>query len=477
MKRPLMGRRILTGLVALALSAAPLAVQATCGGGGGGGMGGLNGGKIFDVPWKQITKRNTNSKASMTLYWIPASTAEYDQSPLRVSRVLSLFSGRCIDMCEADLKSPLGEELCPDATHAPLVVLCQRDGTTVGKLEGPKWALADVENLLRSEIDKQRESLRAKLETARTKAEAGDKDGAISDYRAVLEHRCLVPQLAKQAQNELKKLGVDDVSLEIPSQLPNFSKAVGEKIRRALVSGLDKEENGDYAGALSLYKAAHKLDPQDPAPLRFLAELYRHDIGDWEEASRIYRQILSMESDPLSRAVALHGLGKITIHNGEFIKGEKMMEESLTVYPLALTCRNLAVYWNSEGDPKQCNYYIDEALKLAPNDPFNRVFAAVFMAGNGRREEALRIAHDHEHLLPASYNLAAIYAQAGMKDKALALLKRHFYEYETNDAVRAEEMMEARVDRVFDSLVKDKDFLALTSKADGKLPMRGMTAH
>lgn len=475
MKRPLLGRTF-TAMVVLAITAtAAQPAFATCGGGGGGGMGGLNGGKIFDVPWKRISKRNTDSKAGMTLYWMPVSTADYNSSPLRVSRVLSLFSGRCVDMCVADLKTPVGEELCPDATHAPAVVLCQRDGTVLNKLEGTKWTVADVEALLKSEVAKQREAMRAKLEAARGKAEAGDKEGAISDLRAILEHRCLVPQLAKQAQNELKKLGVDDVS-EIPAE-PIFDKAVGEKMRRILLSGLRKEETSDYAGALSLYMAAHKLDPQDPVPLRFLAELYRHDIGDWDEATRIYKQILSMESDPLSRAVAMHGLGKITIHNGEFIKGEQLMEQSLQVYPLALTCRNLAVYWNSEGDSTKCNYYIDEALKLAPNDPFNRVFAAVFMAGNGRRDEALSIARDHENLLPASYNLAAIYAQAGMKDKALALLKRHFYEYERNDAVRAEEMMEARVDRVFDSLVKDKDFLALTSKADGKLPMRGMTAH
>lgn len=237
-------------------------------------------------------------------------------------------------------------------------------------------------------------------------------------------------------------------------------------------------DDSNYGKALELYESAHKLDPADPVPLRFLGELHRHDIGDWDKATEIYKEILSMDADPLSQAVALQGLGKITIHNGEFLKGEQLMEESLKVFPLALACRNLAVYWNSEGDSAKCNYYIDEALKLAPQDSFNRIFAAVFMAGNGRKEEALKIAQDHENLLPASYNLAAIYAQLGMKEKALALLRRHFFEYERNQAVRAEEMMEARVDRVFDSLVNDKDFLALTSGADGKLPMRaGKTAH
>jgi hypothetical protein len=91
------------------------------------------------------------------------------------------------------------------------------------------------------------------------------------------------------------------------------------------------------------------------------------------------------------------------------------------------------------------------------------------MAGNGQGEGALKIARDNEAVLPASYNLAAIYAQTGQREKALALLKRHFFEYERYDAVRSKEMMEARVDAVFISLKSDPTFVALTSGADGKL--------
>src|SRR5438093_10939153 len=93
------------------------------------------------------------------------------------------------------------------------------------------------------------------------------------------------------------------------------------------------------------------------------------------------------------------------------------------------------------------------------------------MAANGHKDEALKIARDNTNLLPASYNLAGIYAQNGHREKALALLRRHFFQYERYQAVRAKEMMEARVDVVFDSLREDKAFIALTSSADGKLPM------
>jgi tetratricopeptide (TPR) repeat protein len=155
------------------------------------------------------------------------------------------------------------------------------------------------------------------------------------------------------------------------------------------------------------------------------------------------------------------------------------MEQSVGEFPLALAYRNLAVYWNSEGDLEQGNAYTQKALALDPKDPYNLVFAAVFMAASGHGDEALKIAQANQNLLPASYNLAAIYAQTGNKQKALAFLKRHFFQYERYQAVRAKEMMEARVDAVFDSIRQDSSFLALTSGADGRLqmpmrPMRGM---
>jgi tetratricopeptide (TPR) repeat protein len=183
-----------------------------------------------------------------------------------------------------------------------------------------------------------------------------------------------------------------------------------------------------------------------------------------------------MPADPVARAVALHGLGKMTIHDGEFKKGLSLMEQSAKEFPLPLTYRNLAVYWHSEGDLAQGNAYTQKALALDPKDPYNLVFAAVFIAASGNTDEALKIARANHDLLPASYNLAAIYAQAGQKKKALELLRRHFYQYERYQTVRAKEMMEARVDAVFDSIRYDSGFLALTSGADGKLqmPMRGM---
>lgn len=106
------------------------------------------------------------------------------------------------------------------------------------------------------------------------------------------------------------------------------------------------------------------------------------------------------------------------------------------------------------------------ALALAPEDPFNLIFVATYWVEAGKKAEALETAARHESDLASSYNLAAIWAQAGEGERALKLLRRHFYEYERYDAVRAKEMQEARDDIVFKSLHTAEAFLSLTSLAD-----------
>jgi tetratricopeptide (TPR) repeat protein len=449
---------------------------ATCGGGGGGGMGGMGGGggdgsQTYPVPWKVVQSPDPPLKEGLAVYWLPSSQKELENSSLRFSQTLSNYASQCVTMGIVDQRQALGQKIAGDA-KLPVAVLAQPDGSVVGKAESKNGYLKveQVEKLLETEMKKREQAVKEKMEDAKAKAKTGDSQGAITEYRAVLEQKCLFPKRAKDAVKELKKLGVNDLG-EIREGV-NFDRAVMARVEKNMRQGLKAENDADYTRAERFYLAAHQIDPADPAPLRYLGELYRHHIGDWDKAKQVFHSILAMPADPLSRAVALHGLGKITIHEGEFKKGLGLMEQSVREYPLALAYRNLAVYWNSEGDSAKADLYTREALKLEPQDPYNLVFAAAFMAGNGHADEALKIARENEELLPASYNLAAIYAQAGQKDKALALLQRHFFEYERYQSVRSKEMMEARVDAVFASLLNDQAFLQLTSGADGKLLMR-----
>ncbi len=425
---------------------------------------------VYHVPWK-IWAPNTTPDKGLVLYWFPKTTEETQKSSMLTSRILSLYSGQCVSMEVADYGRPELQKIVGDS-KPPVAVLTTPDGSPIKRVENKDGYLkADqVEKVLDSEIKQRENALDEQLKTAREKAKAGDNTAAIAMLRTVADDKCLFPKKAKEATKELKKLGVQEIG-SIPAATPVFDAGESARIEQVMRSGLRAELAARYTIAEKLYIKANRMDPADPTPLRYLGELYRHHIGDWDKARATFDTILNMPADPLSRAVALHGLGKITIHEGEFKKGLTSMEQSVAEYPIALAYRNLAVYWNSEGDLVKGNEYTQKALALDPKDPYNLVFAAVFMAASGHGEEALKIASANQRLLPASYNLAAVYAQTGHREKALALLQRHFFQYERYQAVRSKEMMEARVDAVFDSLRDDSAFVALTRGADGKIPM------
>ncbi|HWX93725.1 MAG TPA: tetratricopeptide repeat protein [Terriglobales bacterium] len=483
--KPLLPRA--TAILLITLISTPQ-LWATCGGGGGGGMGGMSAPgmgsgqgmpaqETYNVPWRLRRPDVPPVTAGLVLYWFPSSVEEVQRSSLRTSRILSLYASQCVSMEIADADSPLGQKLIGAAAKLPVAVLATPDGAEVAKIENKDGYLrADpVEKVVDQEFKRRENSVSQQIKQAKERAKSGDTAGAIPLYRAVLEQKCLFPGKAKDAAKALKKLGVNDVGdiLNAPDfSSPVYDAAKSTKIERTMLRGLTAENAARYKKAEELYSRAHSMDPADPTPLRYLGELYRHHIGDWDKARQTFDQILAMPADPLARAVALHGLGKMTIHEGQFKEGLALMERSVETFPIALAYRNLAVYWNSEGNAAKTDYYVHKALELEPNDAYNLVFAAGFMVANGHGDEALKIAREHEAMLPASYNLAAIYAQLGQRDKALALLKRHFFSYERYQAVRAKEMMEARVDAVFASQMKDPEFIALTSGADGRLPLR-----
>jgi len=453
----------------------PLPSLATCGGGGGGGMGGMRGPsggggeQVYQVPWKVIKPQESLPVGGLALYWFPSSVEEFKNSSLRSSRSLSLYAAQCVSMIVSDTQAPEVQKLV-EGEKLPVAVLTSSDGSAIGKAQNVKGYLKvdQVEKLVESEMKQREDTIKQQIKDAKEKAKAGDKEGAIPLFKSVMEQKCLFPGKAKDAAKELKKLGVEVGQV---FDAPVMEHALSAKIEAVMKRGLKAEMDEKYEAAEKLYSQARMMDPADPAPLRYLGELYRHHLGDWDQARTTFDAILAMPADPLSRAVAMHGLGKMTIHEGDFQKGLHLMEASVKEYPLALAYRNLAVYWNSEGDKTKADEYTREATKLDPTDPYNLIFAAAFLAGNGHSDEALKIAKENEAVLPASYNLAAIYAQLGQKQKALDLLKRHFFQYERYEAVRTKEMMEARVDEVFVTLRKDPDFLALTSGADGRLPI------
>ncbi|HYU34288.1 MAG TPA: tetratricopeptide repeat protein, partial [Thermoanaerobaculia bacterium] len=398
---------------------------------------------------------------------------EARNSPLQTSRSLSLAGGRCVGMVLVTTDNVALHEELKAAPGGGLVVIAGADGSDLGRVAAKdgKLDVGAVEKLLSAKLDEREDALKALVQGAEKKA-ASNKDGAIADYKQVWDQRCLFPSLGRKAAKGLTKLGQkpDEMSLlELgPDGLgdPDVRGAHAE-VEALLKQGLAAEIAARYPDAERLYRHASEADPSDATALRFLGELYRHQTGDWVMARATFERVLAMSADPIARAVALHGLGKMTIHGGRFADGLALFDRSLAAWPLPITYRNLAVYWFSEHQAEKAAGFMRQALALDPDDRYNRIFAAVYLAAAGHNEEAAQIATADHEVLEASYNLAAIWAQVGDRKKAMELLRRHFFEYERFDAVRAMEMQEARDDAMFASLHQDPEFVELTRLADG----------
>ena len=460
-------------LILFAVVTPPL--PATCGGGGGGGMGGVGSGgidaaEVYRVPWKVLAAGTApeTSDSGLALYWFPVSRDEAQGSQLLDSRYLTLSFAPCggVWLVPSD-----GAELRTryQATGGTAVaVLAGPDGSEIARAEAEKGALklSAVEKLVKSEVDRRRSAVETKLDEAEAKQKAGEADAATALYREIYSERCLLPGSARKASKALKKLGVAVDEAATFDRLPDLSPAKNDEMESLLRAGLEAEFALRLDDARRSYERANAADPNDPVALRFLAEYHRHHSGDWKLAKQLFEELLSHPADAVSCAVALHGLGKMTIHAGDFAGGVAKIEASVAAFPLPLAYRNLAVYWNSEGRVDKAQVYVEKAMALAPDDLYNRIFAATYLPGQDRRAEAERVAIEQAPVLEASYNLAVIWAQLGNKEKALEYLARHFYEYERFDPVRAREMREARDDIAFASLHKDAAFVELTKLAD-----------
>jgi hypothetical protein len=90
----------------------------------------------------------------------------------------------------------------------PVAVLADREGRILGAAtsEHGMLAVADVEELVRAELDARTVEAEMQLDEAQRHAEEGDDETALTLYRAVWEARCLCPRQAKAAQRAIKRM-------------------------------------------------------------------------------------------------------------------------------------------------------------------------------------------------------------------------------------------------------------------------------
>ena len=165
-------------------------------------------GPVSFVPWKVIAPGDSPAKAPMTLYWIPASRDDFKRSELLFSRPLTAYASQCVAMQVIRADDAARIEKLGAAGTLPIAVLLDGDGKQLGKVDNDRGALnvAAVEKLVRDQLRAGEAILDARLEDARRKASAGDRDSAVATYKSICDLRCVFPRKAKEAERELKRL-------------------------------------------------------------------------------------------------------------------------------------------------------------------------------------------------------------------------------------------------------------------------------
>jgi hypothetical protein len=162
------------------------------------------------VPWKFVEKGAAVEKGSLTLYWLPATQKEMEQSALLSSRALIEDTLRCVAVRLVPENAATIELLGATGT-LPSAVLVNEQGGVIRRIVNARAALPrfSVEEMVKNELAARDEAMYHQMSEARKRASAGDKEGAITLYKIVWSDRCFFPLAGTEAQRALKALGVE----------------------------------------------------------------------------------------------------------------------------------------------------------------------------------------------------------------------------------------------------------------------------
>jgi hypothetical protein len=163
------------------------------------------------VPWKFVEKGAAIEKASLTLYWIPASQKEMEHSALLGSRALIQDGLRCVGFRIVDAGDAATIKLLDATGKVPTALLVNNQGAVVRRLDNVHGALPPlaVERMVHDELAARDEAMYRDMSDARKHATAGEKAAAITLYTNVWNDRCFFPLAGLEAQRALKTLGVE----------------------------------------------------------------------------------------------------------------------------------------------------------------------------------------------------------------------------------------------------------------------------
>jgi tetratricopeptide (TPR) repeat protein len=208
-----------------------------------------------------------------------------------------------------------------------------------------------------------------------------------------------------------------------------------------------------FTDAAQALEAARLLQPAEPLPYRYLADLYwrqeRHDqaadivhalAGAMPDAYFLDRQGSAYEESGLHGLAMLlyreavridpqfpgahYNLGRLLLKQGEMAPGMAEVQEALRLYPeFAEAYEVLALAYTEQGRLQEAMAHLQRALVLHPDLATARNHLGRLYQAQGRSAEAIQTFQDliarHPDIAEAHHNLAVAYARKGLRELAI----------------------------------------------------------
>jgi protein O-GlcNAc transferase len=218
-------------------------------------------------------------------------------------------------------------------------------------------------------------------------------------------------------------------------------------------SGLAAYHAQRYAEAIQAFEAATALQPSQPQPYRYLAELYwragkpeqaQHalrsltgvmadayaldqvgrgyeELGLRELATQTYRQAVQL--DPRFPGTR-YNLGRAYLEAGELERGTAEMREALRLHPdFPEAHQALGMAYTEQGRFAEALAHLERALVLNPDLMVVRNHVGRIYLAQGRLDEAIQtfsaLVEQAPGIAEARHNLAVAYARKGLHERAV----------------------------------------------------------
>lgn len=218
-------------------------------------------------------------------------------------------------------------------------------------------------------------------------------------------------------------------------------------------AGIAAYHAGHYTAAAEAFEAARRLQPAEPLPYRYLADLYWRQgqlaaaaqtvqaltavmpdayfldrLGSsYEESGLIGLAILCYREaarvDPAFPS-ARYNLGRLLLKQGQRAQGMAEVQEALRLYPeFAEAYEVLGLAYLEHGRLQEAAVHLQQALLLHPELASARNHLGRLYRAQGRLDDAIQTFRDlvarYPDLAEARHNLAVAYAQKGLREHAV----------------------------------------------------------